>query len=72
MADTTSSLVVRIGCRDPNCPQCDRRMRIFGIERDSRVSETNLHTYVCDRCGTVETILCPWLAKIEMVPAIRS
>jgi hypothetical protein len=47
-------------------------MRIFGVERDSRVLETNLHTYVCDRCGTVEVVFCPWLAPMAVVPATRS
>jgi hypothetical protein len=71
MAGTTSSSVVRIGYPDPNCPQCCRRMRIFGVERDSRVPETNLHTFVCDRCCTVEVLLCPWLATMEMLPVIK-
>jgi Zn finger protein HypA/HybF involved in hydrogenase expression len=42
---------------EPTCPVCSRcgqMTRIYGIEPHSQYAKTDICTYVCDRCETVE------------------
>ena len=35
-------------------------MQLYGIERHQQLPETDLKTYLCDRCGALEALLAPW------------
>ena len=37
----------------PNCPECETRMRLFGIETDAPGHE--LYSYECPKCERIET-----------------
>ena len=43
----------------PPCPDCDRPMRLYGIEPPMRREDTDLHTNGCDQCGVGEAMLAP-------------
>ena len=36
----------------PNCPECHRRMRLFGIESEA---SHELYSYECPKCERIET-----------------
>jgi hypothetical protein len=41
------------------CGRCDRPMRLHGIEPHMRLPDTDLHTYGCVSCGTIEVLMAP-------------
>jgi hypothetical protein len=46
----------------PQCPQCSRcgqATRIYGVEPHSQYEKTDIRTYVCDGCETVEVRIVP-------------
>ena len=43
----------------PPCSRCGDRTRIYGIEPHSQYERTDVRTYVCDGCETVEVRLVP-------------
>jgi hypothetical protein len=44
----------------PACPHCTGNMQLYGVEQHPQLPETDLKTYVCDRCGAVEALPAPW------------
>jgi hypothetical protein len=44
------------------CPHCDGSMQLFGVEPHPQLPETDLKTFVCDRCGAIEVLPAPWPA----------
>jgi hypothetical protein len=43
----------------PNCERCGAQTRLFGIEAHPTVERTELRTYVCGQCDTVQTESVP-------------
>jgi hypothetical protein len=47
---------------DPSCPLCSRCgqiTRIYGIEQHPQYTRTDVCTFVCDGCETVEVRIIP-------------
>jgi hypothetical protein len=51
------------------CPRCHGSMQLYGVEVHPQLPETDLKTFVCDRCGAVEALPAPWPAAS---PALNS
>jgi len=51
------------------CPHCDGRMQLYGVEPHPHLPETDLKTFVCDRCDAIEALPAPWPAA---APALNS
>jgi endogenous inhibitor of DNA gyrase (YacG/DUF329 family) len=43
----------------PNCPECQTRMRLFGIEYEA--PEHELYSYECPKCQRIETAVAQML-----------
>jgi hypothetical protein len=43
----------------PACSRCGKLTRIYGVEPDSQSDKTDIRTYVCDGCETVEVRIIP-------------
>jgi RNase P subunit RPR2 len=43
----------------PECAECLGKTRLVGIEPHPRFAETDLCTYECTECGTVQTVAIP-------------
>jgi hypothetical protein len=43
----------------PNCPECQTRMRLFGIEPEAPGHE--LYSYECSECERIETAVAQML-----------
>jgi hypothetical protein len=43
----------------PRCSRCGRTTRIYGVEPHSQNDKTDVRTYVCDVCETVEVRIVP-------------
>jgi hypothetical protein len=54
------SLHVDVGC--PPCSRCGALTRIYGVEPHSQYDKTDIRTYVCDGCETIEVRIIPALA----------
>lgn len=52
-----SSETAEVHC--PSCSRCGQNTRIYGIEPHSQYTKTDIRTYVCDGCETVEVRLIP-------------
>ena len=46
----------------PSCSRCGKLTRIYGVEPHSQYEKTDIRTYVCDGCETVEVRLIPQAA----------
>lgn len=43
----------------PICSRCGQLTRIYGVEPHSQYENTDIRTYVCDGCETVEVQIVP-------------
>jgi hypothetical protein len=43
----------------PICSRCGQTTRIYGVEPHSQNEKTDIRTYVCDGCETVEVRIVP-------------
>ena len=43
----------------PQCSRCGQLTRIYGVEPHSQHEGTDIRTYVCDGCETVEVRMIP-------------
>jgi hypothetical protein len=43
----------------PSCSRCGQMTRIYGVEPHSQYENTDIRTFVCDGCETVEVRLIP-------------
>jgi len=41
-------------------------MQLYGVETHPHLPETDLKTYLCDRCGAMEVLPAPWPAAPAM------
>ncbi len=46
-----------MGC--PLCSRCGEMTRIYGVEPHTENDRTDIRTYVCDGCETVEVRIIP-------------
>lgn len=52
---TQTDIMQREVLAGPNCNRCGAKMRLFGIESHPTIERTDLHTFVCGQCDTVQT-----------------
>jgi hypothetical protein len=57
MSLQTTSQPAALDC--PDCSRCGKLTRIYGIEPHSQYEKTDIRTYVCDNCETVEVRMIP-------------
>lgn len=43
----------------PPCSRCGQGTRIYGVEPHSQYEKTEIRTFVCDGCETVEVRMIP-------------
>ena len=43
----------------PQCSRCGQTTRIYGVEPHSQDEKTDIRTYVCEGCETVEVRMIP-------------